>query len=86
MIVRWKLKDDSWITNEKLIQGEVLRHFASLFFSIDDISIPFPIIDDHPKLDEFQANSLLRPVDNGEVYAAVKSMKPYKAPGLDAFQ
>lgn len=48
--------------------------------------MPFPIIDDHPRLDTLQGDSLLRLVNSEEVYTMVKSMKPYKALRLDNFQ
>lgn len=65
---------------------EIFWVFVYLKYIYLNIIFIFPVINDHPKLDTSQVESLLKPMSKEEVYATVKFMKPYKAPSLCGFQ
>ncbi|CAJ2635885.1 unnamed protein product [Trifolium pratense] len=83
---RLQLPNGTWTTDSFVLQSEA-HHYYKNFFSSNQFNQAIPFFNGfHPTVDEEGRQSLLRPVTKEEVYAALNSMKPYKAPGPDGFQ
>jgi hypothetical protein len=80
------LPDGTWTSDCTILQDEAQKYFKTLFagtqphYNRTFTTGPLTTIDEAGKL------SLTAPVTKGEVFAALNSMKPYKAPGPDGFQ
>ena len=75
----------NWVHNLDGVKEVILTHFQKLYQS-EQCYWPC----DHPwssdwcaSLNEEKANSLVHIPSKGEIWRALKSMKPYKAPGVD---
>jgi exonuclease III len=85
-IHRLQLPDGTWTSDCTILQDEAQKYFKTLFagtqphYNRTFTTGPLTTIDEAGKL------SLTAPVTKGEVFAALNSMKPYKAPGPDGFQ
>jgi len=77
--------DGHWISSTKEIKHLVVNYFANLFTE----ALPSPRIDLpsglFPRLPEATLTELSKPYSSAEIFRALRSMAPYKAPGLDGF-
>ncbi|XP_039684948.1 uncharacterized protein [Medicago truncatula] len=82
---RLQLPCGTWSYDSDTLQEEAQNYFKAFFSGIEpnhDRNFNEGI---HPTIDDDGKLSLLSPITKKEVFTALNSMKPYKAPGPDGF-
>ncbi|KAF7812763.1 ribonuclease H [Senna tora] len=74
----------NWILDPEQIKLLIINYFSQCFNSspVQD----FPLDINLPQISTTQANTLAAIPSNEEILSALKSLKPFKAPGKDGFQ
>ncbi|XP_024632727.1 uncharacterized protein [Medicago truncatula] len=72
-------------SDSNILQEEALKYFKKFFCGSQIPYSRFFNEGRHPALDDTGKTSLTSPITKKEVFAALNSMKPYKAPGPDGF-
>jgi hypothetical protein len=85
-IHKLQLPSGIWTSDQDTLQEEAQNFFKNLLASPQPHHNRTFREGIHPTIDDFGKASLTRPVTKTEVFAALTSMKPYKAPGPDGFQ
>jgi len=81
-----QLPNDIWSNDDSILQNEAQSYFKNLFCS-NHHSHNQPFLEgNHATIDHNSKKILTDPITKAEVFAALNSMKPYKAPGPDSFQ
>lgn len=85
-IHRLQLPNGIWTTNSTVLQEEAQKYFKNLFANTQPLhNHTFPTAH-QPTIDDLDKLSLTKPITKSEVFAALNTIKPYKAPGPDGFQ
>ena len=84
-IHRLQLPDGTWSSDSDTLQDEAQRYFKSFFTDNQPPHDRSFNEGAHPSIDADGKISLTSPITKPEVFAALNSMKPYKAPGPDGF-
>lgn len=85
-IHRLQLPNGTWSSDDSILQAEAQKYFKNLLANTQphqNRTFNFGL---HPTIDEPSKNSLTCPITKTEVFNALNSMKPYKAPDPDGFQ
>jgi len=85
-IHRLQLPNGIWTTDSTILQEEAQNYFKNLFANTQPHHNRTFTTGHHPIIDNLGKLSLTKPITKNEVFAALNSMKPYKAPGPDGFQ
>jgi hypothetical protein len=80
-----QLANGTWISNQATLQDEAQKFFKNLLTNTHHSHDRTFQEGNHPTIDETGKASLTQPITKPEVFAALNSMKPYKAPGPDGF-
>ena len=83
------LLDESgnWVTNADQVKSMILTFWKQLFQEEHCSASVEPLPRDYfPDISDIDREKLARPFSHCEVYAALKEMQPFKAPGPDGFQ
>jgi len=84
-IHRLQLPCGNWTSDSDTLQDEAQKYFKS-FFTGNQPTYDRSFNDGpHPTIDTEGKTALTAPITKPEVFAALNSMKPYKAPGPDGF-
>ncbi|XP_058751892.1 uncharacterized protein LOC131624996 [Vicia villosa] len=84
-ILMLKDDNDSWIEDSSQLQQHATNFYMNLFSSPNRWSNWMQTDISFPKLEHFELKLLNVPICAEEVYKALFSMKPWKAPGPDGF-
>lgn len=80
------LPNGIWCSDTEVLQQEAQKYFKNLFCSNNVLQENDTNIVDIHTLTENDRSALMNPVSKEEVWGALNSMKPFKAPGPDGFQ
>lgn len=80
------LPNGIWTNDEEVLQLEAQAYFKNLFCSNHTLLEEHLGIDNIPTISEEERIILSSPVSKEEVFGALSTMKPFKAPGPDGFQ
>ena len=84
-IHRLQLPNGTWSSDDSILQAEAQKNFKNLLANTQphqNHSFNFGL---HPTIDEPSKISLTCPITKTEVFTALNSMQPYKAPDPDGF-
>jgi len=84
-IHRLQLLCGTWSSDSDILQEEAQNYFKSFFSATQSIHNRTFNEGTHPTIDDEGKISLTSPITKNEVFDALNSMKPYKAPGPDGF-
>ena len=85
-IHRLQLPNGIWTNDSTVLQEEAQKYFKNLFANNQPHHNRTFFIDHQPTIDDVGKLSLTKPITKSEVFAALNTMKPYKAPGPYGFQ
>ena len=81
-----QLPNGTWTSDDTILQAEAQNYFKNLLANTQPHHNRTFHHGHHPIIDEPRKISLTNPITKTEVFTALNSMKPYKAPGPDGFQ
>ncbi|XP_019173838.1 PREDICTED: uncharacterized protein LOC109169412 [Ipomoea nil] len=79
-------ENGEWITQDEALKRHVRLFYKQLFTEDTERTIPVQYYANFPRLRPIDWAVFNRSVSKEEVHAALKDMKPFKAPGPDGFQ
>ncbi|CAL5413238.1 unnamed protein product [Camellia sinensis] len=84
-ILRLQTEDGTWINSESDINHHLLSFFSSLFTSVGNRNLMEALSVVEPMVSDVMNRSLIQPVSDEEIKAAVFQLGAVKSPGPDGF-
>jgi hypothetical protein len=84
-IHKLQLPNGIWTSDSTTLQEEAQKYFKNLFYGNQHHHNRTFHEGAHPSINDIDKASLTKPITKNEVFAALNTMKPYKAPGPDGF-